>query len=76
MSVNDLLDRLNQWASSLPPSEPIPITDAEAFQLAIYAEAQSQFHGENSLDADRAAATLETILAGRFIFLNHRVVVL
>jgi hypothetical protein len=74
--VTDLLDRLNRWSTGLPMSEPIPITDAEALQLAVYAESQSIFHGESVLDADRQADIMETILAGRFQFAGHRVQVL
>lgn len=74
--MTDLLDRLTRWSAALPPSDPIPISDAEALSLAVYAESQSIFHGGNSLDADRQAQLLDSILAGRFQFDGHRVTVL
>ena len=74
--MSDLLDRLTRWSAALPPAEPIPISDAEALSLAVYAESQSIFHGDNALDADRQAQYLDRILAGTFQFEGHRVQIL
>ena len=71
-----LLDRLNRWSVGLPPSEPIPISDSDAITLAVWAESQSVFHGNNSLDAERQAQLLDSILAGRFQFAGHAIKVI
>ena len=74
--MTELLDRLNRWSTGLPMSEPIPISDADALTLAVWAESMSVFHGQNSLDAERQAQLFDSILAGKFQFAGHRVQVL
>ena len=71
-----LLERLNRWAENLPPTDSIPISDTDAFDLAFESAAsRSDFHGDK-LDPERYAAIFDDILAGRFTFAGHRVVVL
>jgi hypothetical protein len=71
-----LLDRLNRWAENLPATDSIPISDGEAFDLAFEAAAgRSNLHGDK-LDPERHAAIFDDILAGKFTFAGHRVVVL
>ena len=71
-----LLDRLNRWAENLPSTESIPISDAEALELADYAETVASFRKGNFLYAERVVNLFDDILAGKFTFAGHRVVVL
>jgi hypothetical protein len=71
-----VIARLERWAATLPLSETIPISAAEAFEVAAYFEQMSIFHRDNPLSADRQAAIFDSVLAGRFKFCGHRVVIL
>ena len=71
--MTTLLDRLNRWAENLPSTESIPISDAEALELAVFiGKTMYSDHSDPSMDA----STFTSILAGKFAFAGHKVVVL
>ena len=71
--MTTLFDRLNRWAENLPSTESIPISDAEALELAVFiGKTMYSDHSDPSMDA----STFTSILAGRFTYAGHRVVVL
>ena len=72
--MTDLLDRLNRWSTQLPPSEAIPISPSEAFELALWSE-EKRHWGKAPSDAS-IEFILTSIRANKFMLAGHRVVVL
>lgn len=65
----ELIDRLERWERNLPPTDTIPITDSEVYDLAHYISSACNWHYDDKVSLSEAVEYIR----GGLLWGRHRI---